>query len=187
MADSQPITETEFDPNDRADLDQLQARAESVAENETNTTTITFEDLSNREALTLISCLTAGIDHYKTVGEREQYEIAEELHDDAAEQAADVYEPLHTFYRTLLAREIAAGRITPPGEEHDTLVERIYYAVTNPLYNFVALAALTVAYLLTSASIAFGFGIVPASLPGDLVLLIIFLAAFHIATRLTTV
>lgn len=79
---------------DRADFDQLQARAEDLMEDEETETTIEFEGLSNRDVMTLITCLSAGTTRLAARGNYEQAAIADTLYDKAAEQATHVYDPI---------------------------------------------------------------------------------------------
>lgn len=174
---------SEFDPNDRADYDQLRARAESIVEDEKNRTTITFEDLTNREVLTLLSCCAAGAEHYAAENSPEQASIAQSLHDRAAEQSAEVYEPVHSFFGAILARAMREGRIDEDGNVQRTRFERLHEILTHPIYSTVLVFSLVGLYIVSTFSEVLELGLVPGAVSSALAGVLIFTAVFYIGTR----
>lgn len=168
-----------FDPDDRADFDQLKARAESVVEDEDNETTITFEDLSNREVLTLISCLAAGAEEYASSESPEQAGISKSLYERAAEQARDVHGPLHDFFGAVIYRAIEEGELNEDGQPPTTIPERVHSTITNPVVSTALIFSLIALYIISGIEMTLAFGFLPSSAHFVLFVALLFVFGFY--------
>lgn len=172
-------TTGDFDPDDRADFDQLKARAEDVVENEDNETTITFEDLSNREVLTLISCLAAGAEQYASAESPEQAGISKSLYERAAEQAENVHGPLHDFFGAVIYRAIESGELSENGPAPTSIPSRIHSTLTNPGVSTALIFSLVALYIISGIETTLSFGLLPSSVPSVLFVALLFVFGFY--------